>query len=114
MLIALSLVTFNMWVVLALTAVTSITLTAMVMTIVNGLSVLLSPKEAPGVLAGLDGACFGIGAGLGIALVAQFVSMGTHAGYTVSLLIWVGVSILAGVATLFLKRPEPAAEDTVV
>ena len=78
------------------------------------LSVLLAPKDAPAVLSGLNGASFGI-SGLGIALVAPFVALGTHAGYTTSLLISIGVAALAAIATLLLRRPEtssPASEGT--
>lgn len=114
-LIALSVFTFDKWAVFALTALTGIALNAMVFTTLNGLSVLLAPKDAPAVLSGLNGASFGIGAALGIALVAPFVALGTHAGYTTSLLISIGVAALAAIATLLLRRPEtssPASEGT--
>lgn len=60
---------------------------------INGLSVLLSPKEAPAALPGINGASFGIGASLGVVVVAPFAGQGTAAGYSAAL--WISVSITA-------------------
>lgn len=74
-----------------------------VLTIVNGLGVLQSPREAPAALPGLNGAAFGIGAGLGIGIVAPFVATG---GYRTALWISVGITVLALVASLCLAPRE--------
>ena len=65
------------------------------LTTVNGLGVFLSPEEAPAALPGLNGAAFGIGASLGIAIVAPFVLSGSADG--VRLALWISV-ILTGLA----------------
>lgn len=77
----------------------------MALTTANGLGVLLSPKEEPGILPGLNGAMFGIGAGLGIALVAPSVSMGTIGGFVTALFISAGLTGLALVASLLIRPP---------
>lgn len=76
------------------------------LTTVNGLGVLLSPKEEPGILPGLNGAAFGIGASLGIAVVAPYVAQGTRDGFVIGLVISAGLTILAFCASLFLKPRE--------
>lgn len=111
-LIGLTLFTFDKWTVIVLTGVTGITLNAMVWTTLNGLCVLNASKDAPGVLPGLNGAAFGIGAGLGIAVVAPFVARGTQAGYTTSLIICVAITVLAGVASVLLRRSDAAVAVT--
>lgn len=107
-LIGLTLFTFDKWIVVALTVATGITQNAIVWTALNGISVLNTPKEAPGILTGLNGAAFGIGAGLGIALVSPFVARGTHAGYTASLVVCLVITALACVASALLRKPDEA------
>lgn len=74
----------------------------------NGLAVLNSPAEAPGSLPGIHGACFGLGAGAGTALVAPLVSRGTADGYQAALLVSAALLLLAFLSSLLL-RPTPAA-----
>ena len=79
-----------------------VTYNGLSLTTLNGLGVLLSPKEAPAALPGLNGAAFGLGANLGIAVVASFAAAGTIAGYTTALTVSCGITLAAFVASLFL------------
>ncbi len=76
------------------------------LTSINGLSVLLSPKEAPAALASINGASFGIGASLGVVVVAPFAGLGTAEGYSTALWISVGITVLAFVVSLFIAAPK--------
>jgi predicted MFS family arabinose efflux permease len=87
---------FNPYLVCAMIALLGVTYNGLVLTATNGLGVLLSPKEAPAALPGLNGAAFGLGASLGIGLVAPFVAQATKAGYTTGL--WISVGITLGAA----------------
>jgi predicted MFS family arabinose efflux permease len=102
LLIASALFTVNFWVVLGATALLGITYNGLVLTTINGLGVLLSPPDAPAALPGLNGAAFGIGASLGIAIVAPFVAAGTVGGYSTALWISVGITALALLASYFI------------
>jgi predicted MFS family arabinose efflux permease len=94
---------FNPWTIAVLIAFLGITYNGLVLTTVNGLGVLLSPKEAPAALPGLNGAAFGIGAGLGIGIVAPFIGQGTTAGYITALWISAGITLLALLASLLIS-----------
>jgi predicted MFS family arabinose efflux permease len=76
------------------------------LTAINGLSVLLSPKEAPAALPGINGASFGIGASLGVVLVAPFAALSTSAGYATALWISVGITAAAFIVSLFVAAPK--------
>ncbi|RAX15980.1 MFS transporter [Pseudarthrobacter sp. AG30] len=76
------------------------------LTAINGLSVLLSPKEAPAALPGINGASFGIGASLGVVLVAPFAAQATAAGYATALWISVGITAAASIISLFVAAPK--------
>lgn len=69
--------TDSKWVVFSAVALLGIAYNGLVLTTINGLGVLQSPDEAPGALPGINGAGFGIGASLGIGLVAPFVAQGS-------------------------------------
>jgi MFS family permease len=73
---------------------------------INGLSVLLSPKEAPAALPGINGASFGIGASLGVVLVAPFAAQATAAGYATALWISVAITAAAFIVSLFVAAPK--------
>ncbi|MGO3320274.1 MAG: MFS transporter [Microbacterium gubbeenense] len=75
------------------------------LTTVNGLGVLLSPKAEPGILPGLNGAAFGIGASLGIAVVAPYVAQSTREGFITGLVISCGLAVLALVTSMFIRPP---------
>jgi predicted MFS family arabinose efflux permease len=93
-------------VVLIAVALLGLTYNGLALTTLNGLGVLLSPSEAPAALPGLNGAAFGIGAGLGIGLVAPFAGARSLGGYADALWISAGVTALALVASAFI-RPRP-------
>lgn len=64
--------------VLAAALLFGITYNGATLTTLNGLGVKLSPPEAPSILPALNGAAFGLGAGLGTTLAAPFVSSGRY------------------------------------
>jgi predicted MFS family arabinose efflux permease len=76
------------------------------LTAINGLSVLLSPKEAPAALPGINGASFGIGASLGVVFVAPFAAQATSAGYATALWISVAITAAAFLVSLFVAAPK--------
>lgn len=79
--------------------------TGIVLTTLNGLGVLLSPDGAPSALAGLNSAAVGIGASLGIGIVASFVD-GSEAGYFTALWVSAVIALLAFAASLLIT-PKP-------
>jgi predicted MFS family arabinose efflux permease len=107
----------NEWVLVATLAALGVTYGGFMLTGLNGLAVTTAPKDKPGSLSGLNGACFGIGASLGIALASAMITAGSDAGgvteagyqnamYTALALLAVGV-----VTSLLIQRP-PAEEST--
>ncbi|WP_026531499.1 MFS transporter [Arthrobacter sp. H41] len=98
----------NQWAVLAAVAALGIFYNGFFLTAINGLSVLLSPKDAPGALPGINGASFGIGASLGVVLVAPFAGQGTPDGYAAAL--WISVGITAAAFLVSLLVPAPTGE----
>ncbi|MDQ0029680.1 MFS transporter [Arthrobacter bambusae] len=76
------------------------------LTAINGLSVLLSPKEAPAALPGINGASFGIGASLGVVIVAPFAAQATSVGYATALWISVAITAVAFIVSLFVAAPK--------
>ncbi len=107
-LITMGLAVFAMdrWMVFGLLIVMGVFYLGLFQSSVNGVSVLNSPPEARGALPGLNGACFGIGIGTGIALVAPVVAAGTVAGFQTALWISVGLTVASCAASLILR---PAA-----
>ena len=97
----------NLPVVLVAVALLGLTYNGLAITTLNGLGVLLSPVEAPAALPGLNGAAFGLGAGLGIGIVAPFVGAKSLEGYSAALWVSVGITALALLAsTLITPRPD--------
>jgi predicted MFS family arabinose efflux permease len=94
----------NMGLVIAAIAILGVTYNGLVLTTINGLGVLMSPEDAPGALPGLNGAAFGIGAGLGIGIVAPFVTQLTLGGFTLALWISAGIVALALLTSLLITR----------
>jgi predicted MFS family arabinose efflux permease len=94
----------NMGVVIAAIAVLGVTYNGLVLTTINGLGVLLSPDDAPAALPGLNGAAFGIGAGLGIGIVAPFVAQGSTGGFATALWVSAGIVALALATSLLIAR----------
>lgn len=74
----------------------------------EGLAVLNAPKDAPGSLPGIHGACFGLGAGAGTALVGPLLNHQTVAGYQGALWISAGMTVLAFLCSLVLQPAHEA------
>lgn len=108
-LFAILLFTDSKWSVFASVAFLGIAYNGLILTTINGLGVIQSPDEAPGALPGINGAGFGIGASLGIGLVAPFVAQGTLGGYTAAMWVSITITILALVASLFIAPKKQAA-----
>ncbi|MFE2676077.1 MFS transporter [Streptomyces hygroscopicus] len=96
----------HQWIVFVLVAALGLTFNGIVLTSLNGLSVVQSPPDAPALLPGLNGSSFGIGASLGIAVVAPFIGQGTASGFATGLWIAVGIALVA-LAISSLIRPRP-------
>lgn len=101
------------WVVFAAFALLGIFYNGLTLTTINGLGVILSPKDAPGSLPGLNGACFGIGAGLGIAIVAPVAAAGKFADYRAALWIPVGITLVALFASLWVQGSAEQREENI-
>lgn len=104
--LVIALFSSNQWIVFAMICILGATYNGMILTTINGLGVVLASPEAPGALPAFNGAAFGIGASLGIGIVAPYVGLGTSLGFTAALYIALGIAGLALVCSLILKaRP---------
>ena len=79
---------------------------ALGLTMMNGIGVLHSPKETPTALPSLNGASFGLGAGLGISLVAPFVASGAVEGYRLAFALAAGLTLCACAASFWIAPIE--------
>lgn len=91
------------WILFAGFAVLGVFYNGLALTAINGLGVILSPEDAPGALPGLNGACFQIGAGLGIAIVAPVAASGRYADYQHAMWISVAAVTVALFASLWVR-----------
>ncbi|GAA2342006.1 MFS transporter [Saccharopolyspora halophila] len=93
-------------------AALGITYTGYMLTALTGLAVALAPEDKPGSLPGLNGACFGIGASLGIAVAASAVTAASGGGPPTAsafhAALWTagGFVALALVTALLIKTPQ--------
>ena len=101
------------WIVFAAFSLLGVFYNGLALTTINGLGVILSPADAPGALPGLNGACFQIGAGLGIAIVAPVVASGTYAGYQEAMWISVAVVGMALLASLWVRGAAGQHEEKI-
>ncbi|MER7081300.1 Major Facilitator Superfamily protein [Saccharopolyspora kobensis] len=107
----------NAWALGILVFVLGITYAGFTNVMLNGLGVLLSPKDAPGLLPGLNGASFGIGAGLSFTILGQTITRGSAvgstsaAGYVTALWMAIGIVVLAFLVTLLLPKHPTEAEQ---
>jgi predicted MFS family arabinose efflux permease len=101
------------WIVFAAFGLLGVFYNGLALTTINGLGVILSPEDAPGALPGLNGACFQIGAGLGIALVAPVVASGTYASYQKAMWISTMIVILALLASLWVRGASGKREEKI-
>ncbi|QGK70199.1 MFS transporter [Allosaccharopolyspora coralli] len=98
------------WAVFAALAVLGITYTGYSLTALTGLAVESAPADKPGSVPGLNGACFGIGASLGIAVAASVVDAVTGGGPPTSgafhAALWSSAAFVAlALITAFLIKP---------
>ncbi|MGW6566672.1 MFS transporter [Streptomyces sp. NPDC054975] len=104
----------NEWILVAALAALGITYGGFMLTGLNGLAVTTAPKDKPGSLSGLNGACFGIGASLGIALASAMITAGsdaggpTEAGYQHAMYAALALLGIGVVTALLIQRPDPA------
>ncbi len=101
------------WIVFAAFGLLGVFYNGLALTTINGLGVILSPADAPGALPGLNGACFQIGAGLGIAIVAPVVASGTYAGYREAMWISVAIVGMALFASLWVRGADDQREEKI-
>jgi predicted MFS family arabinose efflux permease len=101
------------WIVLAAFALLGVFYNGLALTTINGLGVILSPADAPGALPGLNGACFQIGAGLGIAIVAPVVASGAYASYEEAMWISTAIVIAALFASLWVQGTAGQAVENI-
>jgi predicted MFS family arabinose efflux permease len=102
-LLTATLLLHHTWAVFCAFSLLGIFYNGLTLTALNGLGVILTPGDAPGSLPGLNGACFGIGAGLGIALVAPVAAQGRFADYQAAMWISVGISAIALFASTWVR-----------
>jgi predicted MFS family arabinose efflux permease len=101
------------WVVFAAFSLLGIFYNGLTLTTINGLGVILSPKDAPGSLPGLNGACFGIGAGLGIAIVAPVAAAGGFANFRAAMWISVAITVAALFASLWVQGSAEHSDEKI-
>ncbi|AKJ42026.1 MFS transporter [Pragia fontium] len=82
--------------------------------ILNGLGIVLSPKDNPGFLPGMNAGAFNLGAGLSFALLpaVQIISTpaGTYSteGYFNGIMMGLAITVLALLVSFFIPRPVDA------
>jgi len=101
------------WTVFAAFALLGVFYNGLALTPINGLGVILSPEDAPGSLPGLNGACFQIGAGLGIAIVGPIVTSGRFATYQEAMWISVAMTVVALFASLWVRGAAEHAGEKI-
>ena len=76
----------------------------------NGLGVVLSPKDNPGFLPGMNAAAFHIGAGLSFALLPAMQAMNATSkdGYFNGMLLCLGITVLAFCVSFLIPKPVDA------
>jgi MFS family permease len=96
---------------IAATVLIGITYAGVVNIVLNGLGIVLSPKDNPGILPGLNASAFNLGAGLSFVILPAVEVIGTPAGsfstsgYFVAML--VGLVITAGALAASFLIPKP-------
>ena len=103
----------QMWAVLAAVCGLGLAFNGIVLPMMNGLSVLLSPASAPGLLPALNGVAVGVGGSLGVALVVPLVSSHSAAGYAEAFWVCACLTALAFCASVVLRGPVMAPSPTV-
>ncbi len=99
------------WLLLVLSVFIGLTYAGTVNIVLNGLGVVLSPKEAPGVLPGLNAGAFNLGAGISFAVLLAVQTAvgssrpGSSAGYVAGIVTGLVVVGLALGASMLVPRP---------
>ena len=101
------------WVVFAAFSLLGVFYNGLTLTTINGLGIILTPKDAPGSLPGLNGACFGIGAGLGIAIVAPVAAAGKFADFRAAMWISVAITLVALFASIWVQGSAEHSEEKI-
>jgi predicted MFS family arabinose efflux permease len=102
------------WIAALALAALGITFTGYTQTSLTGLSLEAAPADKPGSVPGINGACFGLGASLGIAVAANLVTELTKGGQltfgALHAAVWCsGAFVLIGlIATLILRSRNTA------
>ena len=114
--IALMYLGLNTFVILiAATIFIGITYAGTANIMLNGLGVVLSPKDNPGFLPGMNAAAFHIGAGLSFALLPAMQAMNATSkdGYFNGMLLGLGITVLAFLVSFLIPKPVDAEVQSV-
>ena len=101
-------------VLIAATVLTGICYAGMVNIMLNGLGVVLSPKDNPGFLPGLNAGAFNLGAGLSFALLPAVQIIGSpegstsSSGYVGGMMVGLAITVLALAVSFLIPRPVDA------
>lgn len=100
----------TMAVLIAATIFIGITYAGTANIMLNGLGVVLSPKNNPGFLPGMNAAAFHIGAGLSFALLPAMQAMNATSkdGYFNGMLLGLGITVLAFLVSFLIPKPVDA------
>ena len=101
-----ALFTSQLWIVFAATCLLGMSFNGTVLPMINGLSVLLTPPQSPGLLPALNGVCVGVGASLGVALVSPLAASGSPAGYSAAFWVCCGLVVVALCAAAAIRLPD--------
>lgn len=98
-------------VLIGATLLLGLTYAGMANIMLNGLGVVLSPKDNPGFLPGFNASGFGLGAGLSFAILpaVQLSADGSSlSGYSLSMLVGAGITAAAFLMSLLIPKPTNA------
>ncbi len=100
----------TMAILIAATIFVGITYAGTANIMLNGLGVVLSPKDNPGFLPGMNAAAFHIGAGLSFALLPAMQGLSANAteGYFNGMLLGLGITVLAFFVSFLIPKPVDA------
>jgi predicted MFS family arabinose efflux permease len=112
-LIAATLLLNHRWSVFTVFCLMGVIYNGILLTTINGLGVILSPAESPGVLPGLNGVSFGIGAGLGITVVSPILAGGTLVSFEKAMWVSVAITAIAFVLSMWIGSVGDAGKESV-
>ena len=101
-------------VLIAATVLTGVCYAGMANIVLNGLGVVLSPKDNPGFLPGLNAGAFNLGAGLSFALLPALQILGSPegetstSGYFNGMLLGLVITLMALAVSFLIPRPTDA------